>query len=60
MQIRDYLTKEQKQQLNKIKTSPQKKKKRKRKENLSFNDWQEIMGVSRDIYTRRNGAVRRK
>jgi len=49
--VEDRLSKEQKQQL---------KKKRKEKEQLSFKDWQEIMGVNRDTYTRKNGAVRRK
>jgi hypothetical protein len=62
MQIRDHLSKEQKQQLNQLTSSPVKKKKRKRKkkENLSFHDWEDIMGVNRDTYTRRNGAIRRK
>jgi hypothetical protein len=34
-----------------------KKKKKKKQENVN---WPEIMGMNRDIYTRRNGAVRRK
>jgi hypothetical protein len=58
MKIAVHIPKEQKQQLEKMK-SPRKKK-RKKKENLSFKDWQDIMGMNRDIYSRHNGAVRRK
>ena len=29
------------------------------KERLSEREWNEIMGVNRDTYTRRNGAVRK-
>lgn len=50
--------KEPKQQLNKLK-SP-KKKRKKKQDNLSFKDWEDIMGTRRDTYERRNGAVRRK
>lgn len=46
--------KENKQQLSK---SP---KKRKKKEQLSTKDIEELMGVHKDVYTRKNGAVRRK
>jgi hypothetical protein len=59
MKIADHVTEEQKQQLEKIK-SPKKKKRRKKKENLSFKDWEDIMGMNRDVYVRHNGAVRRK
>jgi hypothetical protein len=52
MRIEDHLTKEQKQQLEQMK-SPRKKKEEKV-------NWKEIMGMNRDTYTRRNGAVRRK
>ncbi|MCM3763458.1 hypothetical protein [Neobacillus niacini] len=52
MKIEDRLSNEQKQQLNNIK-SPKKKKQEKV-------NWPEIMGMNRDIYTRKNGAVRRK
>jgi hypothetical protein len=62
MRIADHLSKEQKQQLEKIK-SPKKKhpstnatpKKKEEKVN-----WHEIMGTNRDIYKRKNGALRRK
>ena len=32
----------------------------KSKEQLSEREWNEIMGVNRDTYTRRNGAVRKR
>jgi hypothetical protein len=56
MRIEDHLSKEQKQQLNNI----GKKKKQKRKRKQAKVNWKEIMGVYRDTYERRNGAVRRK
>lgn len=67
MKFADHLSKEQKQQLDKIK-SPKKKRKGKvqykprsnKKEKLSFRDIEELMGTRRDTYERRNGAVRRK
>lgn len=37
-----------------------KKKRKKKQEHLSFKDWQDIMGVNRDTYERKNGAWRRK
>jgi hypothetical protein len=58
MRIADHLSEKEKQQLKKVK-SP-KKKSKKKKENLSFKDWEEIMGMNRDTYERKNGAVRRK
>jgi hypothetical protein len=67
MRLGDQLSKEQKQQLNKMvnhsKPSRGKvsdKPKPKKKEDLSFKDIQELMGMNRDTYTRKNGAVRRK
>jgi hypothetical protein len=66
MRLGDQLTKEQKQQLNKmVQSKPRKgkspdKPKPKKKEDLSLRDIQELMGMNRDTYTRRNGAVRRK
>jgi hypothetical protein len=36
------------------------KKKGKKKENLSTREIEELMGVNRDTYTRKNGAIRRK
>jgi hypothetical protein len=62
MRIADYLSNEQKQQLSKIQT-PKKRRNdnpKRKKENLSFKDWEDIMGTRRDTYERRNGAVRRK
>lgn len=65
MKIAGHLTKEQKRQLNKM-ASPKKKRKKKRmpkpknEEKLSFREWENIMGIHRDIYIRHNGAVRRK
>jgi hypothetical protein len=40
--------------------SPKKSKPKPKKEKLSVKDWEEIMGVNRDTYTRHNGAIRRK
>jgi hypothetical protein len=50
MKVADHLSKEQKQKLNKLGKS----------EKLSRRDLEELMGKHMDIYTRRNGAVRRK
>jgi hypothetical protein len=50
MKLADHLSKEQKQQMNKAK-SP-KKKRKKKKDNLSFRDWENIMGTRRDTYER--------
>jgi uncharacterized membrane protein YukC len=55
MKIEDHLTKEQKQQLEQMK-SPKKN----HKEQFSTKDIEELMGMNRDRYTRKNGAVRRK
>jgi hypothetical protein len=53
MKIADHLSKEQKEKLNNVK-SPKKKRKQ------EHVNWIEIMGMNRDTYTRKNGAVRRK
>jgi hypothetical protein len=53
MKIAEHLSDEQKQQLKNLK-SPKKKHKQEKV------NWKEIMGMNRDVYTRRNGAVRRK
>lgn len=37
-----------------------KKRKKREQEHLSTKDWEDIMGVRKDVYTRHNGAVRRK
>lgn len=40
---------------------PRRNKPRKRnKERLNERDWKEIMGINRDTYKRKNGAIRRK
>ncbi|MEH7093952.1 hypothetical protein [Neobacillus vireti] len=49
--------KEHKQQLNS--KSPKKKRKRKQ-EQLSTKDIEELMGMNMPVYTRHNGAIRRK
>ena len=36
------------------------KPKRKRPENLSFRDIESLRGVNKSVYTRKNGAIRRK
>jgi hypothetical protein len=65
MKLADHLSKEQKQQLRKkykptTKSLTNSKTKQKKQEHLSRRDWEDIMGVHRDTYERRNGAVRRK
>lgn len=66
MRIEDHLTKEQKKQLESIK-SPKNKHKLpdlndggKTVKPMSRKDWEEIMGTRRETYKRVNGAVRRK
>lgn len=53
MKLAVHLSGKQKQQLSK---SPKKKK----KERLSMKDIEELMGINKDTYIRKNGAVRRK
>jgi hypothetical protein len=68
MKLADLLSKDEKKQLNNIKSPKRKRKKRppnnkppvKSKEKLSRRDIEELMGIKRDTYTRVNGAVRRK
>lgn len=62
MRIADHLSKEQKQQLNKLKVQSPKKKQQKKikKRKQERVNWPEIMGINRDTYIRKNGAVRRK
>lgn len=55
MGIADHLTKEQKQQLNRIGY-----RKEKPLNEMSRIDWEEIMGKNRDTYKRVREAVRRK
>jgi hypothetical protein len=40
--------------------SPKQKEKKKQQEHLTEKDIEELMGMNRDRYTRKNGAVRRK
>jgi hypothetical protein len=56
MKLADHLTDEQKKQLR-VK-SP--KNKKRNKEKLTTKDIEELMGMNRDRYERRNGAWRRK
>lgn len=65
MWIRDLLPDDQRKQLQSInKSKPSKNEQQvkpiKVKEKLSTNEWKSIMGMNRDTYTRRNGAMRRK
>ncbi|MEH7249153.1 hypothetical protein V7114_20550 [Neobacillus niacini] len=71
MRLGDYLSKEQKQQLNKMVSQskprrgkgpdkPKPNDKPKKQEDLSFRDIEDLMGTRRDTYKRVNGAVRRK
>jgi hypothetical protein len=57
MRFEDHLSKEQRQQLKRLHVPATK---RKKQEHLSRRDWEDIMGMHMDTYTRRNGAVRRK
>lgn len=57
MKFADHLSKEQKKQLDNINTPKKKQQKKKKEEKVN---WHEIMGMNRDRYGRRNGAVRRK
>jgi hypothetical protein len=68
MKLADLLSKDEKNKLNNIKSPKRKRKKKppskqqpvKKEENLSRRDIEELMGIKRDTYTRRNGAIRRK
>jgi hypothetical protein len=51
MKIRDHLDKDTKRALNNIS---------RKNEKLTTKELEELMGVNRDRYERRNGAVRRK
>ncbi|WP_226677223.1 hypothetical protein [Mesobacillus jeotgali] len=55
MRIADCLTKEQKQQLNRLGY-----RKEKPPNEMTRKDWEEIMGKNMDTYKRVRGAVRRK
>lgn len=54
MRFEDHLSKEQKQQLEKMRVP------KKKKEHFSRRELEELMGMNRDTYTRKNGAIRRK
>lgn len=51
MKFADHLSKERREQLEQSS---------KKKEQLSKKDIEDLMGMNRDRYTRKNGAVRRK
>jgi hypothetical protein len=57
MQIRDLITKEQKQKLNQIKSSPVRKKKKKRKKKEEQVNWHEIMGTNNRGLRRKKGGA---
>lgn len=58
MRIADFLSDETKKQLNQNRTRRKKRKRNKKK--LTQKELEELMGVNRDIYVRKNGAIRRK
>lgn len=63
MKIADHLDKTTKSKLNNISKQNKKKKHKKKRRNVerfSERDLLELMGVGRDRYERRGGAVRRK
>lgn len=71
MKFADHLSKKDIQKFNQLRRAADKEHKAKRKDNHPVTqpkpkkkderiNWSEIMGMNRDIYTRRNGAVRRK
>lgn len=64
MKFADHLTKQDIQRFNQIRRANRNEKEHKSKkrvsESLSRKDLEELMGVHRDIYFRKNGAVKRK
>ncbi|PLR93203.1 hypothetical protein [Bacillus sp. T33-2] len=61
MKLVDHLTREQKQKLNQLKAAGNKTPSAwKNEHGLTRKDWEEIMGLNRDTYVRRYGAVRRR
>ena len=58
MRIEHFVSDEVKKTLG-YKSKPNKKK-RKNKEKLSRREIEELMGINRDIYVRKGGAMRRK
>lgn len=63
MQIQDLLSNDQLKKLQSINKSSKPNEQLKPirlKEKLTTSEWKDIMGMNRDTYTRRNGAVRRK
>ncbi|MCA1058103.1 hypothetical protein LCL96_04120 [Rossellomorea aquimaris] len=57
MRIIDHLSEEQ---LNKLNGRKMKQPKPKKKVHHEHVDWEEIMGVNRDTYHRKGGAIRRR
>lgn len=62
MKVADLISRETKQQINRIASSKKKHKKKKHKsrEQLSIRDIENLMGMHMDTYERRRGALRRK
>lgn len=63
VRIKDLLSNDQLKKLQSINKSSKPKEQLKPirlNEKLSTREWKDIMGMNRDTYTRRNGAVRRK
>lgn len=64
MKLSDHLSEQQRKQLNKIKLrlpNHNTKTSNKKKENLSYKDFENLMGAYRDTYKRgKGGAIRRK
>ncbi|MEC2074575.1 hypothetical protein [Metabacillus fastidiosus] len=62
MQLRDHLSSEQKRQLNQLVKAvhTSKQKERDKEDQEEKVNWPEIMGMNRDTYKRKRGAIRRK
>lgn len=60
MKNEDHLSEDKKKELNKIRRRKRNKKNRGPYDNLSYKDYQDLMGMNRDTYERKGGAIRRK
>lgn len=63
MKFAEHLSKEQIRKFNQMRKSPKKKKakiQQHKKEKLSERDLRDLMGMNRDTFERRRGAVRRR
>jgi Spy/CpxP family protein refolding chaperone len=56
MRFEDHLSREQRQQLNKMRTKSTKRKPKRMQEHLSRRDLEELMGMNRQTYYKKNGA----